>query len=74
VKQTDSVVFVVDDDSSIRAAIGNLIRSVGLQVETFETAQDFLRSNRLDVPGCVVLDVRLPGLQRPGSTARTGRA
>jgi FixJ family two-component response regulator len=60
--QADSVVFVVDDDSSVRAAIGNLIRSVGQRVETFETAQDFLRSSRLDVPGCVVLDVRLPGL------------
>jgi FixJ family two-component response regulator len=60
--QVDSVVFVVDDDSSVREAIGSLIRSVGLQVETFETAQDFLRSKRPDVPGCLVLDVRLPGL------------
>jgi FixJ family two-component response regulator len=62
VKQPDSVVFVVDDDLSVREAIESLIRSVGLRVETFETAQEFLRSTRPDAPGCVVLDVRLPGL------------
>jgi FixJ family two-component response regulator len=62
VKETDSVVFVVDDDSSVREAIKSLIKSVGLRVETFETAQQFLQSKRLEVPGCVVLDVRLPGL------------
>jgi FixJ family two-component response regulator len=61
-KQADSVVFVVDDDSSVREAIRNLIRSVGLRVEPFETAQDFLRSEIQDIPGCLVLDVRLPGL------------
>ena len=62
VKEADSVVFVVDDDSSVREAIKSLIRSVGLRVETFETAQQFLASKRPDAPGCVVLDVRLPGL------------
>ncbi len=61
-KEADSVVFVVDDDSSVREAIKSLISSVGLPVETFETAQQFLGSKRLEVPGCVVLDVRLPGL------------
>jgi FixJ family two-component response regulator len=62
VKPGDSVVFVVDDDASVREAIKSLIRSVGLGVETFETAQEFLHSKRPDLPGCVVLDVRLPGL------------
>jgi len=62
VKKVDSVVFVVDDDASVREAISSLIKSVGLNVETFETAQDFLQSKRPDVPGCMVLDVRLPGL------------
>jgi len=62
VKEADSVVFVVDDDSSVREAIKSLIKSVGLRVETFETAQQFLASKRPEVPGCVVLDVRLPGL------------
>jgi FixJ family two-component response regulator len=62
VKEADAIVFVVDDDSSVREAIKSLIKSVGLRVETFETAQQFLGSKRPDVPGCVVLDVRLPGL------------
>jgi len=62
VKQTDSVVYVVDDDVSVREAIESLIGSVGLRVQTFESAQEFLRSKRPDAPGCVVLDVRLPGL------------
>ena len=61
-KEADSVVFVVDDDSSVREAIKSLIKSVGLRVETFESAQQFLGSKRPEVPGCVVLDVRLPGL------------
>ena len=61
-KEADSVVFVVDDDSSVREAIQSLIKSVGLRVETFETAQQFLGSKRPEAPGCVVLDVRLPGL------------
>jgi len=62
VKQPDSIVYVVDDDSSVREAIKSLIRSVGLRVETFGTAQEFLKSARPDAPGCVVLDVRLPRL------------
>ncbi len=61
-KQTYSVVYVVDDDASVREAIESLIGSVGLRVQTFESAQEFLRSKRPDAPGCVVLDVRLPGL------------
>ncbi len=60
--EADSVVFVVDDDLSVREAIQSLIRSVGLHVETYGSARDFLRSTRPDVPGCLVLDVRLPGL------------
>jgi FixJ family two-component response regulator len=62
VKEADAVVFVVDDDSSVREAITSLIKSVGLRVETFETARQFLGSKRPEAPGCVVLDVRLPGL------------
>ena len=60
--EADAVVFVVDDDVAMRRSLENLIRSVGLRVETFASAQEFLRSNREDVPGCLVLDVRLPGL------------
>jgi FixJ family two-component response regulator len=62
VKDADSIVFVVDDDSSIREAIKRLISLAGLRVEAFGTAQEFLLSKRPDVPGCVVLDVELPGL------------
>ena len=55
-------VFVVDDDPSIREALSSLIRSVKLRVETFSSAQEFLRHDRPDAPACLVLDVRLPGL------------
>ncbi len=58
----DPVVFVVDDDQAIREATRSLLSSVGLRVETFRTAQEFLRSQRPDAPACLVLDVRLPGL------------
>ena len=58
----DGLVFVVDDDTSLRESLKDLIRSVGLQVEAFASAQEFLRSKRPDVPGCLVLDVRLKGL------------
>ena len=54
-------VFVVDDDSSMREALGSLIRSVGLQVVTFSSAREFRSFNRPDVPACLVLDVRMPG-------------
>lgn len=55
-------VFVVDDDASMRDALKNLLRSVGLEVEAFGDAQDFLSCPRAKGPGCLVLDVRLPGL------------
>jgi FixJ family two-component response regulator len=58
---SDTIVFVVDDDSSMREAIQNLIHSVGLQAQSFASAQDFLRAERPDVPSCLVLDIRLPG-------------
>ena len=56
------MVFVIDDDESIREALKSLIRSVGLSVETFASAHDFLESSRPDVPSCLILDVRMPGL------------
>jgi len=55
------VVLVVDDDPSMRAALSDVMRSVGLAVQTFASAEDFLRSKLPDAPGCLVLDVRLPG-------------
>jgi FixJ family two-component response regulator len=56
------VVFIVDDDPGVRDALRRLITSVGLAAEVFATAQAFLTARRPDAPGCLVLDVRLPGL------------
>jgi FixJ family two-component response regulator len=58
----DATVFVVDDDASVREALAGLIRSAGLKVETFASAQEFLARPRADGPCCLILDVRLPGL------------
>jgi FixJ family two-component response regulator len=55
-------VFVVDDDDLVRASIAGMLKSVGLRSETFGTAQEFLRRKRMDGPSCLVLDVRLPGV------------
>src|SRR6202035_467537 len=55
-------VFVIDDDAGVRAAIQGLLKSVSLRSEAFGTAQEFLRSRRSEVPSCLVLDVRLPGI------------
>jgi FixJ family two-component response regulator len=55
------IVFVVDDDVAVREAIASLVRSVRLEVRTFDSAQEFAAALPLDGPGCLVLDVRLPG-------------
>jgi FixJ family two-component response regulator len=56
------IVFVVEDDASVRKAVGSLVRLAGLTVQTFPSAQEFLAFPRPDVPSCLVLDVQLPGL------------
>ena len=61
-KTGDPIVFVVDDDPSMREALADLIASVGLSVEAFKSASEFLEHTRPDAPACLVLDVRLPGL------------
>jgi FixJ family two-component response regulator len=61
-KTGDPIVFVVDDDSSMREALTDLITSVGLSVEAFKSAREFLEHRKRDAPACLVLDVRLPGL------------
>jgi FixJ family two-component response regulator len=60
--ETHAMVFVIDDDASLREALSSLIRSVGLPVETFASATEFLQTKVPDVPSCLVLDVRLPGI------------
>jgi len=57
-----STVFVIDDDPLVRAAIQGMLKSVGLRSEAFATPQEFLRTNRPDEPSCLILDVRLPGI------------
>jgi FixJ family two-component response regulator len=56
------LVFVIDDDEAVRDSLRSLFRSIGLQVSTFGSTDDFLRSKRPDVPSCLVLDVRLPDI------------
>jgi FixJ family two-component response regulator len=60
--EVTAVVFVIDDDPSMRAALEDLVSSVGLAVRPFASPQEFLASKRPDAPGCLVLDVRLPGM------------
>ena len=57
-----AMVFVIDDDDLVRTAIEGMLKSVGLPSQTFGTAQEFLSSKRPDAPSCLVLDVRLPGV------------
>jgi FixJ family two-component response regulator len=57
-----ATLFVIDDDTAVRVSIQGLLKSVGLRSESFGTAQEFLRCKRPDGPSCLVLDVRLPGI------------
>jgi len=59
--EEQGIVFIVDDDPSVRAALEDLLGSIGLNVQSFGTVQEFLDSRRPDAAGCIVLDVRLPG-------------
>ena len=58
----DPTIFVIDDDPSVRSSLERLLRSVGLDVRTFASAQEFLHGGPPEAPGCLVLDVRMPGL------------
>ena len=60
--ETRPIVFVVDDDLAVRRSTERLIRSIGLEVQTFTSAREFLRNPRPERPACLVLDVRMPGL------------
>src|SRR3954452_3702543 len=60
--ETQAPVYVVDDDLSMRESVASLIRSAGLEVEAFASANEFLTRSRAKLPGCLVLDVKLPGL------------
>jgi RNA polymerase sigma factor (sigma-70 family) len=71
---SDGVVYVVDDDASVRRALARLISSAGLHVETFPSAKAFLEHPAPDRPGCLVLDVRLPGVSGLELQAGLGEA
>ena len=60
--RTAPLVFIVDDDASVRKSLARLVRAAGFDVETFASARDFLARPRYDGPSCLVLDVRMPGL------------
>jgi FixJ family two-component response regulator len=60
--RSGATIFIIDDDESVRRALGRLIRSAGLNAETFATAEEFLRHPGQAAPGCLVLDLHLPGL------------
>ncbi len=61
-KESEPIVFVIDDDALIREGIKSLIRSIGLRAEMYSSAHDFLIAKRPDAPACLILDVRMPGL------------
>ena len=61
-KEAQPIVYLIDDDESVREGISDLLRSVGHDVQTFGSVQQFIDSRRRDAPGCIVLDVRLPGM------------
>jgi FixJ family two-component response regulator len=70
----EPIVFVIDDDESMRRALANLFQSVGLRVEVFGSASEMLQSKLPDVPSCLVLDIRLPGLSGLDFQAELARA
>jgi FixJ family two-component response regulator len=61
-KEADPIVFVIDDDAAVRESVQKLIASVGLRAETFGSTREFLIAKRPEVPSCLILDVRLPGV------------
>src|SRR5258707_15565134 len=67
-------VYIIDDDASVRDAVGRLVRSAGWRAETFASAQEFLASPWADVPSCLILDVRLPGLSGPDLQQRLAKS
>ena len=73
-KETEATVFIVDDDAQVRESLKDLIRSVGLRVELFASAQEFLRGQHPDAPTCLVLDVRMPGLSGLGLQKQASEA
>ena len=70
----DPIVFIVDDDPSVRRSTERLMRSAGLKVQTFSSAREFLKDSRIEGPACLVLDVRMPGLSGMDLQSELARA
>ena len=71
---SEPTVFIIDDDPSARRGVTRLVRAVGLNAESFPSAEDFLASGKVDAPGCIVLDVRMPEMTGPELQAELGKA
>ena len=71
---SDQSVFIIDDDPSARRGLTHLVRAAGMKVESFASAGEFLASGRSDGPGCIVLDVRMPGMTGPELQEELGKA
>lgn len=69
----ERVVSILDDDESVRRSVGNLLSSVGFVVAVFESAESFLRSGLPEITGCLVLDLRMPGMDGLDLLAHLGR-
>ncbi|HEU5240033.1 MAG TPA: response regulator transcription factor, partial [Pyrinomonadaceae bacterium] len=72
--EQEAVVYVVDDDQSVREALASLLRSTGRRVETFTSATAFLESNLPNIPSCLILDVRMPGVSGLELQEQLGRS
>jgi FixJ family two-component response regulator len=72
--EPEPIVFIVDDDPSVRRSTERLMRSAGLKVQTFSSAREFLKDSRIEGPACLVLDVRMPGLSGMDLQSELARA
>ena len=70
---SEPTIFIVDDDPSVRKGLTRLIKASGLNVESFASALGFLESNRLNKPGCIILDVQMPGMTGPELQEELGK-
>ena len=73
-RNRECIVYVVDDDAALRDSMSSLFRSVGLRAEAFGSAEEFLSASRREIPSCLVLDVRLPGMTGLELQGELGRA
>jgi FixJ family two-component response regulator len=71
---SDPSVFIIDDDPSARRGLTQLVRAAGMNVEAFASAEEFLAAGKSDGPGCIILDVRMPGMTGPELQQESGNS